>query len=124
MSTSCECECGAAPKLIFSCSGAADVGAISDLTARKMSKAGVGKMFCLAGIGGRVSGIIKTTEVASKILAIDGCPLDCAKNSLENAGFKEFEHIRVTDCGFEKGGTEVNEENVAKVVDKASKLLE
>ncbi len=30
MSTHCKCECGDAPKLIFSCSGAADVGAISD----------------------------------------------------------------------------------------------
>lgn len=29
------CECSAAPTLIFSCSGAADVGELSDRAARK-----------------------------------------------------------------------------------------
>lgn len=66
-------------KLIFACSGGADVGHLSDLAARKMMKDGCGKMFCLAGIGGDVEGIIKTTQDADKILAIDGCPVDCAK---------------------------------------------
>ncbi len=62
-------------------------------------------MFCLAGIGGRVSGIMKTTEAAVSILAIDGCPLDCAKKSLEEAGFKKVNHLRLSDLGFEKGQT-------------------
>ena len=30
-------------------------------------------LFCLAGIGARVPGIMKTTEAAARILAIDGC---------------------------------------------------
>ena len=81
------CACGAAPKLIFACSGAADVGRVADLAARKLNADGAGKMFCTAGIGGRVSGIMKTTEAAAKILAIDGCPLDCVRKSLEEAGF-------------------------------------
>ena len=54
--------CAAAPKLIFSCSGAADVGEISDRAARKLSAEGAGKMFCLAGVGGRVSGIMASTQ--------------------------------------------------------------
>ncbi len=44
--------CSSATKLIFACSGAADVGAIADQAARKLTRDGVGKMFCLAGIGG------------------------------------------------------------------------
>ena len=82
--------CKGGPKLIFACSGAADVGAIADRAARKMNKEGVGKMFCTVGIGGRVQGILKATEAASDILAIDGCPLNCTKASLEQAGFKDF----------------------------------
>ena len=117
------CACGAAPKLIFACSGAADVGAIADQAARKLSKEGAGKMFCLAGIGGRVSGIVKTTESASKILAIDGCPLDCAKNTLEQAGFKNYEHVQVADLGMEKGKTPPTSENVAEVAAKAKEVL-
>ena len=81
--------CGPGPKLIFACSGAADVGKISDLAARKLAAEGAGKMFCLAGIGGRVSGIMETTRVATAILAIDGCPLDCARKTLEQAELYE-----------------------------------
>jgi uncharacterized metal-binding protein len=108
--------CSAAPKLIFACSGAADVGKISDLAARQLTADGAGKMFCLAGVGGRVSGIMASTQSAQKILAIDGCPLDCAKKTLENAGFTEFEYIRLSDLDMEKGKTPATDEVVSKVV--------
>ena len=111
--------CGAAPTLIFACSGAADVGAISDRAARKLTADGAGKMYCLAGIGGRVAGILRTTEEAEKILAIDGCPLDCTKLSLEEAGFTEFEHLKITDLGLEKGKSPASVENIATVVQAA-----
>ena len=117
------CACSAAPKLIFSCSGAADVGELADRTARNLSRNGNGKMFCLAGIGGRVSGIIKSTEAAASILAIDGCALDCTKKSLEEAGLKNFNHLRLTDLGFEKGNTEVDTDAIAQVADKAKMYL-
>ena len=42
--------------MIFACSGSADVGKIADLAARKLMEDGVGKMSCLAGVGGRVKG--------------------------------------------------------------------
>ncbi len=86
--------CCAAPTLIFACSGAADVGAIADRAARKLTADGAGKMYCLAGIGGRVPGILKTTE---------------------EAGFTEFEHLKVTDLGLEKGKSPATDENVATV---------
>ena len=111
--------CGAAPTLIFACSGAADVGAISDRAARKLTADGAGKMYCLSGIGGRVAGILRTTEEAEKILAIDGCPLDCTKLSLEEAGFTEFEHLKITDLGLEKGKSPATVENIATVVQAA-----
>lgn len=115
--------CGAGPTLIFACSGAADVGQIADQAARKMTKSGAGKMFCLAGVGGRVSGIMKTTESASKILAIDGCELDCAKELLKQAGFADFEHLRITDLGMQKGKTDVTEQNIDKVAEQGVALL-
>jgi len=115
--------CSGGPTLIFACSGAADVGEISDRAARKLSKDGIGAMFCLAGVGGIVEPIIKKTNSASKILVIDGCNLDCAKNCLEGAGFNEFEYIRVTDLGLEKGKSPANEENINKVTSKAIEVL-
>ena len=117
------CACDTAPKLIFACSGAADVGKASDLAARKLAAEGAGKMFCLAGIGGRVSGIMETTKAAAAILAIDGCPLDCARKTLEEAGFAEFEHLRLSDLGIEKGKTPVTEELVDRVASRARMRL-
>ena len=114
MSDKTACACGAAPKLIFPCSGAADVGAIADQAARKLTKDGAGRMFCLAGIGGRVSGIMATTESAAKILAIDGCPAACAKNTLEQAGFRKYEHVQLAALGMEKGKTPPTPEAIAR----------
>jgi len=121
--TQCGCSCDAVPKLIFACSGAADVGHISDLAARKLTAQGVGRMFCLAGIGGRVSGIVVTTQAASAVLAIDGCPLDCARKTLEEAGFGRFEHVRLSDLGMEKGKSPATDERVDQVVGQARARL-
>jgi uncharacterized metal-binding protein len=115
--------CGVGPKLIFACSGAADVGALSDQAARAMTREHLGSMFCLAGIGGRVAPIMEKTRSASRILAIDGCPMDCVAETLSRAGFDRFEHCRVTDLGLEKGTTEVNEEHIARVVARGKELL-
>lgn len=115
--------CKNGPTLIFSCSGAADVGELADKSSREMNKSYVGSMYCLAGIGGNVSGIIKSTEAASKILAIDGCPVCCTKKTLEEKGFLYFKHLNLNDLGFVKGQTEVNEENINKVIDASKDLL-
>ena len=123
MSAEKSCDCSAAPKLIFACSGAADVGAVADRAARKLTQDGVGKMFCMAGVGGRVPGIMKSTEAAAAILVLDGCGLDCVKNCLEQAGFSQFEHLRLTDLGMEKGKTTVSEENIARAAAKGAELM-
>ncbi|HBG20089.1 MAG TPA: zinc-binding protein [Desulfobulbaceae bacterium] len=117
--TGCSCGCNAGPKIIFSCSGAADVGALADQAARKLDRQGAGKMFCLAGVGGRVDNILKSTQAAGNILAIDGCAMDCARKTLEAAGILRVNHLRLTDLGFTKGDTEVDEASVGKVVSQA-----
>lgn len=116
-------ECAGGETLIFACSGAADVGAVSDRAARQMTRDGIGKMFCLAGVGGRVEGIVQKTKAASQIVAIDGCSLDCARKCLEQVGISRFEHLRVTDLGMEKGQTPVNDENITATARAASALL-
>jgi len=116
-------ECTGGEKLIFACSGAADVGAVSDRAARQMTRDGVGKMFCLAGLGGKVEGIIQKSKAAATILAIDGCSLDCAGKCLEQAGITDFAHVRVTDLGLEKGQTPVSDRNVTMVAEAAAPLL-
>ena len=116
-------QCCGGTQLIFACSGAADVGAIADRAARRLTEEGAGKMYCLAGIGGRVSGIMKTTEAAEKILVIDGCPLDCAKHCLEQAGISAFEHLQLAEIGFEKGRSPANDDAVSRVVVTGKQML-
>ncbi|NUM52009.1 MAG: putative zinc-binding protein [Candidatus Hydrogenedentes bacterium] len=117
------CANNAAAKLIFACSGAADVGAIADQAARKLTRDGHGKMFCLAGVGGRVPPIIERTQSAERVLAIDGCELDCVKKCLELAGFPDADHVRLSDLGFEKGKSPVTNEAVDRVAACAAEIL-
>lgn len=116
-------NCCGGTKLIFACSGSSDVGEIADHAARALQREGKGKMFCGMGIGGRVSGIMKTTEAAECILAIDGCPLNCVKNSLEQAGFTHFSHLCLADIDMLKGQTPCTDEVVSEVVVKAADML-
>lgn len=113
----------ATPKFIFACSGGADVGCMTDQAARQLTARGCGKMFCLAGIGGRVQDIMDRTAQSELLLAIDGCEKDCARNCLAQAGFTNVRHVRLTDLGFEKGKTPVTAENVNRVVDFAQPLM-
>jgi uncharacterized metal-binding protein len=80
-------------------------------------------MFCTAGLGGRISGILKTTEAADGVLAIDGCPLNCVRSSLEQAGFKTFKHLQLADLGLEKCKSPVTEESINKVAARAADLI-
>jgi uncharacterized metal-binding protein len=80
-------------------------------------------MFCLAGVGGRVPGIVKSTEAAAKILAIDGCPLDCARKCLEQAGIFGFQHLQLAGLGFQKGQSPVDDVSVGRVAEAGREKL-
>jgi len=96
------CLCEQNGILIFSCAGSSNVGQIANQAAIRLAQEGVGRYFCLAGIGGHVSGMIESTKAGKMLIAIDGCPVGCAKKTLEHAGFKIDEYARVTELGIEK----------------------
>ncbi len=80
-------------------------------------------MSCLAGIGGRVSGLLASAAGAPALLAIDGCPQDCARKTLELAGFTGIRHLRVTDLDLMKGKSPATESAVRRVADAAAARL-
>ncbi len=118
-----ECTCSSAPKLIFPCSGASDVGGLADRAARQMTLNQTGKMYCLAGIGGRVNTIVETTREAAKILVIDGCPQECGRKTMEHAGFTGFQHLKLASIGLHKGSSPVTDERIRLVAKKGAELL-
>jgi uncharacterized metal-binding protein len=97
-----KCLCEPTEILIFPCSGGSNVGQIANGAGVKLTQSGMGKFFCLAGIGSHVSGMIKSTKAGKILVAIDGCSVACAKKTLEHAGFNIDEYVQVTDLGIEK----------------------
>lgn len=108
---------------MFACSGAADTAEIADRAVRQVNKERLARMHCLAGIGGHAEPITVNTRAANSIVAVDGCDTDCARRTLEQAGFKGFAHIRVTDPGMEKGNSEVTPESIAAVAERLRSTL-
>jgi uncharacterized metal-binding protein len=99
------------------------VGGLADRAARQMTLDQKGKMYCLAGIGGRVNTIMETTKAAGKILVIDGCPQECARKTLEQAGFTGFQHLKLFDLGLHKGSSPATDENIRLVMNKGAELF-
>ena len=110
------CACGG-NTYIFSCSGAADVGALSDRISRKLSKDQKGKMYCMAAVGANIPEKISPLRTALGTVTIDGCSSLCAKKVLENAGFKPVSY-NLEDFGFKKGKTDVNDAAIDLAIEK------
>jgi len=119
----CNCNTSDRVVLVFPCSGSSDVGELADRSARKLDQAGTAQMYCLAGLGGHVTGIVTMTKAAGSRLAIDGCSVGCASKILEQAQVGPFRRVCVTDLGFEKGGTDVTGEAIAVVARAAEQEL-
>ncbi|MCL4218136.1 MAG: zinc-binding protein [Candidatus Hydrogenedentes bacterium] len=98
---------------VFSCSGAADVGEISDRTARILAREKIASMCCTAAVAAKVPEIIKKVETADRILVIDGCEHHCTAKVLREGGFDKFSHVDLTLLGMEKGKTPPTDDNIA-----------
>jgi uncharacterized metal-binding protein len=70
-----------------------------------------------------VKSLVARAENAERILAIDGCPLNCTRHTLELAGFKNFDHLELHKLGMKKNSCPVTDERIVAGVDAAKKLL-
>jgi uncharacterized metal-binding protein len=112
------CSCRQNGAIVLACSGASDVGQISDLTARKLRDCGIFKMSCLALVGAGVEASIENFKKAD-VLVIDGCPVDCGKKIMERNGIKNYKYLRLSDIGLAKGSSPANVENIDIAFSKA-----
>ena len=97
-----KCSCESDNVGIFPCAGACNVGQISNKVAIELAKNGVGTMMCTVGVGGHVPGLVKSAEGCDRKIVIDGCPLSCAKKTLEHANIDVDRHIVVTELDIKK----------------------
>ncbi len=108
---------GTESRLIYPCSGAADVGEIADKVARRLRADGFAKMTCLAGIGAALPKFVQMAKETDVNIAIDGCDIACAKKALENIGVVTLSYI-LTDMGLVKGESSVKENIIAEMCEK------
>jgi len=117
------CCCGGPITMILACSGGSNVGQISNEVARKMTVDNKGVMFCLAGLGGDVDPLVERTKAAERVLVIDGCPVACAKKTVERHGI-EHEWLELTGLGIEKtSNLELDADEVECAMDAADEML-
>ena len=125
MSGESECDCCGANIAIFPCVGSSNVGQLSNKIAIELEKKGLGNPMCTSGIGGRVSGIMKSAEASDKIIVIDDCPLNCASKTLELAGFKVDSHIIISELGIKKNkDKDLKENEVSEALEKTLEILQ
>lgn len=125
MAEETKCACGTANVGIYACSGASNVGQIANKIAVELTKQEVGKMMCTVGIGGRIGGLMKSAEGSERLIAIDGCPLNCTKETLELAGFTPDRHIVISEFGIKKNkNLDIRDEEVKEALDKVMEILQ
>lgn len=125
MAEEVKCACGSANVAIFPCVGASNVGQLSNKIAIELEKQNIGNLMCIAGIGARASGLMKSAEASDRIIAIDGCPVNCASKTLELAGFKVDRHIVISEFGIKKTKEkELKEDEFSKVLENTFKTLQ
>ncbi len=107
--------------LLFACAGGSSVGQLANEAGKALTMEGKGKLFCLAGIGGQVEGIVKTAKEANKVIAIDGCSVQCVGKALEKAGVLIHRHTVLTEVGFEKNSNLLIS---AEEITKAKRFIE
>ena len=117
-----DCACNTGIKIIYSCSGAADVGELADRAVRQLKKEGIAQGSCIAAIGAGLSGYVQSAKGADMTIAIDGCPVGCAKLNLEKIGVTPVA-VNLADLGFKKGESAFSEDLLASAVDRIKDVL-
>lgn len=113
------CLCGSGEYIVIACSGACDLGQVTDLVARKLRDNKIRKMNCLAAVGADIKPTIEAFKEAN-LLLLDGCPVDCGKKILDKAGIEDYKYMRMTDLGYVKGQTPVTNDVIEAVYEKAT----
>ena len=90
------------PTMILACSGASNVGQLSNQAAVELTREGFGQMFCLAAIGAHLEKFVRYSKNVPTMAAIDGCSLGCIRAILEHAEVPLRSYVVLTELGFEK----------------------
>ena len=117
------CECKAEEITILPCSGGSNCGQIANQAAVTLDTLGVGKIYCLAGIGAHIDSMVESAKSARRLVAIDGCQVACAKKTIEHAGLKVTDWICLTDEGISENHNLLLEQQEIEFITQKTKEL-
>jgi uncharacterized metal-binding protein len=108
---------------ILACSGASDVGELSDRVCRKLALEDAAHLECTAAVGAHDAKLVDKLRQAKVVLAIDGCASRCVSKALDRECIEHYKHLELGDLGFLKGHSPATTENVHRVSEAAKVLL-
>lgn len=109
--------------LVYSCSGCSSAAQMANHVAVELDRAEVAEMSCIAGVGGNVPHLVRIARSGRPILALDGCPLQCVKNSLAQRGVTPTRHILLHEHGIKKRyRTEFDMEDAGRMLKVATQV--
>ncbi|MCA1988188.1 MAG: putative zinc-binding protein [Desulfarculus sp.] len=88
--------------MLLACSGGSNVGQLANQACMELTQEGFGKMYCLAGIGGELSGFVASAKDVPRMVVLDGCEVGCAKAIFNKAGVPLRGYVVLTDLGIGK----------------------
>jgi uncharacterized metal-binding protein len=97
-----DCACRIEKVIFLTCAGASNCGQIANQAAVTLDKEGLGRMYCLAGMGAHNKGMVESAKSVDRTAVIDGCPTACAKTTAEHAGLVVTDWFCVRQMGIDK----------------------
>ncbi len=111
--------------IVYSCSGCSNNAQMANSIAVKLDREKIAEMSCIAGVGGHVKSLVRKAQSGKPIIVIDGCPLQCAKNCLDNVGVEAEINIVLTNDSLKKTfHTDYDDDQIYHEYQKIKKIIE
>jgi uncharacterized metal-binding protein len=102
--------------MILACSGASNVGQLSNQAAVELTREGFGQMFCVAAIGAHLPKFVNYAQKVPSMVAIDGCSVGCIRAILEHTGAPLRNYVVLTELGIEKNmNSNLGKDDIEKI---------
>ncbi|GLX77286.1 hypothetical protein tinsulaeT_06260 [Thalassotalea insulae] len=88
--------------VVYACSGCSNVARIAHDISLNLDSDGIAEMSCVSGVVSDVEPVKAIATSGRKIIAIDGCQLQCTKACLDMAQVDTAHYFVITDLGIEK----------------------
>ncbi|MCG6575714.1 zinc-binding protein [Pseudomonas sp. AF32] len=88
--------------LVYSCSGCSNVAQLANSVALRLDRAGLAEMSCIVGVGGHVTPLVNKARSGRRIIALDGCALQCVQACLQQHDLAADVHVILNQLGLRK----------------------